>query len=192
MFTRKTQGRLAAVGGLRVTLIVFGVMWGWHVSAVKAQEVATGSSRVASASEIPSFQRHVAALLGKLGCNGGTCHGAVKGRNGFQLSMFSADPSGDHERITRESAGRRIDLIAASESVAAEGDRSSATRWRTATHRGLARLPVAPRLALRPRTAGRSTAIGAQAVVGRASLERHRAWRVFFSASFRRVCGWHY
>jgi hypothetical protein len=111
MFTRKTQGRLAAVGGLRVTLIVFGVMWGWHVSAVKAQEVATGSSRVASASEIPSFQRHVAALLGKLGCNGGTCHGAVKGRNGFQLSMFSADPSGDHERITRESAGRRINLV---------------------------------------------------------------------------------
>lgn len=65
----------------------------------------------AAEGESPSYQRHVAALFGKLGCNGGTCHGAVKGQNGFRLSMFSADPAGDHERLTRESRVRRLNFV---------------------------------------------------------------------------------
>ncbi len=56
----------------------------------------------------PSYQRHVAALLSKLGCNGGTCHGAVRGQNGFRLSLFGADPAGDHQRLLREFGGRRL------------------------------------------------------------------------------------
>ncbi|WP_425615888.1 DUF1553 domain-containing protein [Anatilimnocola sp. NA78] len=59
----------------------------------------------------PSYQRHVSAIFGKLGCNGGTCHGAVKGQNGFALSMFSADPEGDHLRLTRELSGRRLNFL---------------------------------------------------------------------------------
>lgn len=66
---------------------------------------------VAAEGDSPSYQRHVTALFGKLGCNGGTCHGAVKGQNGFRLSMFGADPAGDHERLTRESRTRRLNLI---------------------------------------------------------------------------------
>lgn len=62
-------------------------------------------------STAPSYQRHVAALFGKLGCNGGTCHGAVKGQNGFRLSMFSADPQGDLDRLQRESATRRLNFV---------------------------------------------------------------------------------
>ncbi len=65
----------------------------------------------------PSYQRHVTALFGKLGCNGGTCHGAVKGQNGFRLSMFSADPEGDHERLTRESRARRLNFFDADASL---------------------------------------------------------------------------
>ena len=42
----------------------------------------------------PLFHRHVAAVFSRLGCNGGTCHGAVKGQNGFRLSLFGADPVG--------------------------------------------------------------------------------------------------
>lgn len=60
--------------------------------------------------EAPSFQRHVTALFGKLGCNGGTCHGAVKGQNGFSLSMFGADPDGDHRRLVRDFGGRRLNV----------------------------------------------------------------------------------
>ena len=68
-----------------------------------------GSSVVAEG-DSPSYQRHVTALFGKLGCNGGTCHGAVKGQNGFQLSLFGADPTADHERLVREFDSRRLNL----------------------------------------------------------------------------------
>lgn len=73
----------------------------------------TAAPGVARAAEgdAPSYQRHVVALFGKLGCNGGTCHGAVKGQNGFRLSMFGADPAGDHERLVREDGGRRLDFF---------------------------------------------------------------------------------
>jgi len=63
-----------------------------------------------AAAQEPSYQRHVSALFSRLGCNGGACHGAVKGQNGFRLSLFGADPTGDAERLLREFGGRRIDL----------------------------------------------------------------------------------
>src|SRR5262245_64236371 len=59
----------------------------------------------------PRFSRHVEAVFSRLGCNSGSCHGAVKGQNGFRLSLFAADPALDHERLLREPAGRRLDLI---------------------------------------------------------------------------------
>jgi hypothetical protein len=65
----------------------------------------------------PSYQRHISAIFSKLGCNGGTCHGAVKGQGGFRLSLFGADPNGDHERLLREFGGRRINLTDASASL---------------------------------------------------------------------------
>jgi hypothetical protein len=34
----------------------------------------------------------------------------VKGQNGFRLSLFGADPTGDHDRLLREFGGRRINL----------------------------------------------------------------------------------
>src|SRR3954466_3388346 len=64
----------------------------------------------AAAEEAPSYQKHVVALFSKLGCNGGTCHGAVRGQNGFRLSLFGADPLLDRERLLREAGGRRTDL----------------------------------------------------------------------------------
>jgi hypothetical protein len=64
-----------------------------------------------TAADEPSYQRHVSAVFSRLGCNGGTCHGAVKGQNGFRLSLFGADPTGDAERLLREFGGRRINLV---------------------------------------------------------------------------------
>jgi len=63
-----------------------------------------------SAEAEPLFSRHVEAVFSRLGCNGGTCHGAVKGQNGFKLSLFGADPSQDHDRVVRELNGRRVNL----------------------------------------------------------------------------------
>jgi hypothetical protein len=64
----------------------------------------------ARADDTPSYQRHVAALFSKLGCNGGTCHGAVKGQAGFRLTLFGGDPTGDHARLLREFGSRRLNF----------------------------------------------------------------------------------
>jgi Protein of unknown function (DUF1553)/Protein of unknown function (DUF1549)/Bacterial Ig-like domain (group 2) len=56
-----------------------------------------------------SFVNDVMPILGKSGCNAGTCHGAAKGRNGFKLSLRGYDPGFDHEQIVEDLAGRRID-----------------------------------------------------------------------------------
>src|SRR5438270_4377822 len=65
---------------------------------------------LAHADEAPRFSRHVSAVFSRLGCNGGTCHGAVKGQNGFRLSLFAADPVLDHDRLLHEAGGRRLSL----------------------------------------------------------------------------------
>ena len=74
--------------------------------------IALAAASAASAAEppAPSYQRHVAALFSRLGCNGGTCHGAVSGQNGFRLSLFGGDPAADHDRLLREFGGRRLNL----------------------------------------------------------------------------------
>jgi hypothetical protein len=59
----------------------------------------------------PLFSRHVVPLFSRLGCNAGLCHGAVKGQNGFQLTLFGADPALDHLRLMRDSGGRRVSLV---------------------------------------------------------------------------------
>jgi len=64
----------------------------------------------ASDADAPSYQRHVTAIFSKAGCNGGTCHGAVKGHAGFRLALFGGDPAGDHARLLREFGGRRLNL----------------------------------------------------------------------------------
>ena len=76
-----------------------------------------GSSPAAETVREPLFTRHVEAVFSRLGCNGGTCHGTVKGQNGFRLSLFGADPTLDLERLLRESAGRRLNLIDPADSL---------------------------------------------------------------------------
>ncbi len=63
------------------------------------------------------FDRHVASLFGRLGCNAGSCHGSFQGRGGLKLSLFGADPSRDFEVIAREANGRRVNLIGPARSL---------------------------------------------------------------------------
>jgi hypothetical protein len=58
----------------------------------------------------PRFSRHVIPLFSRLGCNAGTCHGKVKGENGFRLSLFGVEPAQDHNNLLREFAARRVNL----------------------------------------------------------------------------------
>jgi len=53
----------------------------------------------ADVAETPDFQRHVAPLLGRLGCNGRSCHGSFQGRGGFRLSLFGFDFKFDHDAL---------------------------------------------------------------------------------------------
>lgn len=49
--------------------------------------------------EVPSFQRHVVPLMGRLGCNGRACHGSFQGQGGFRLSLFGYDFKSDHNAL---------------------------------------------------------------------------------------------
>ena len=55
-----------------------------------------------------SFRNHVESVLSKSGCNGGACHGARAGQNGFRLTLFGFDLAADYSYLTRQARGRRI------------------------------------------------------------------------------------
>lgn len=83
---------------------------------VAEETIAPASQRFADAdadvTERPDFQRHVVPLLGRLGCNGRSCHGSFQGRGGLQLSLFGYDFEMDHASLTaraKSEAGQRID-----------------------------------------------------------------------------------
>jgi len=63
------------------------------------------------------FRTDVVPLLSKAGCNMGACHGNLNGKGGFRLSLRGEDPVFDLQALTRDQLGRRIDLIAAQESL---------------------------------------------------------------------------
>ncbi len=46
-----------------------------------------------------SFTRDIGAILTKRGCNGSECHGAVKGKGGFKLSLNGRSPQNDQRWI---------------------------------------------------------------------------------------------
>ena len=48
-----------------------------------------------------SFARDIGGLLTKHGCNAVDCHGSVKGRGGFKLSLNVLKPQADYEWITK-------------------------------------------------------------------------------------------
>jgi hypothetical protein len=57
-----------------------------------------------------AFREHVVPVLSKRGCNQGSCHGALAGKNGFKLTLRGYDPEVDYDVLTRQSQGRRVIL----------------------------------------------------------------------------------
>jgi hypothetical protein len=64
-----------------------------------------------------SFLKDVQPMLGKTGCNQGTCHGSADGKNGFKLSLRGYDPIYDHRALTDDLEGRRINRAAPDRSL---------------------------------------------------------------------------
>jgi hypothetical protein len=56
------------------------------------------------------FDTQVIPILTRAGCNSGACHGSAAGRGGFKLSLYGGDPAADHEAISLDLEGRRINL----------------------------------------------------------------------------------
>ena len=57
------------------------------------------------------FAADVMPLLNRLGCNQTACHGTLKGKGGFKLSMFGADPQADYDALTKSAYGRRVNRV---------------------------------------------------------------------------------
>ncbi|HEV3144485.1 MAG TPA: Ig-like domain-containing protein, partial [Gemmataceae bacterium] len=56
-----------------------------------------------------SFRNHVIAVLTKVGCNSGACHGALAGKGGMKLSLRGYDVESDYFVLTRQALARRVD-----------------------------------------------------------------------------------
>ncbi|MBM3876592.1 MAG: S-layer protein, partial [Verrucomicrobia bacterium] len=66
---------------------------------------ATATKPPASPDKPVSFVNDVLPVLGKAGCNAGTCHAKADGKGGFKLSVFAYDPRADFYNITRAARG---------------------------------------------------------------------------------------
>lgn len=64
-----------------------------------------------------SFERHVAPLLGRYGCNAGACHGSFQGKGGLRFSLFGYSPKLDHAALTRDVLSRRVNLTEPEQSL---------------------------------------------------------------------------
>jgi hypothetical protein len=67
-----------------------------------------GDQESSSSAKSVDFERHLMGLLGRAGCNSGSCHGSFQGRGGFRLSLFGHDSEKDFVALTHDSQGRRI------------------------------------------------------------------------------------
>ena len=63
------------------------------------------------------FVRDVSPVLSRLGCNQGTCHGSLKGKNGFKLSLRGYDPIFDVRAFTDDLASRRTNIASPDDSL---------------------------------------------------------------------------
>ena len=64
----------------------------------------------AKAPFIWSFRNNVIPVMTKVGCNQGSCHGALAGKNGFKLTLRGYAPEVDYDTLTRQAVGRRVSL----------------------------------------------------------------------------------
>lgn len=92
--------RLHSFQGMNMNRIALGciTLLALAIPLPAAEVIAPASERYAGADSkaVPSFQRHVLPLLGRLGCNGRACHGSFQGQGGFRLSLFGYDFQADH------------------------------------------------------------------------------------------------
>ena len=63
------------------------------------------------------FERHVAGLFSRLGCNSAACHGSFQGKGDFRLSLFGQSPEMDYFSTTGELGSHRVKVTAPDDSL---------------------------------------------------------------------------
>jgi hypothetical protein len=86
-----------------------------------------------------NFGSQIIPALTRAGCNSGTCHGTPTGKNGFRLSLRGYLPDRDHESLTRDMHGRRINRLRPEDSLillkaTGAAPHEGGTRFRTDSH----------------------------------------------------------
>jgi hypothetical protein len=64
-----------------------------------------------------SFVNDIVPIFTKFGCAGSNCHGSIRGKAGFKLSLFGYEPPVDYEAIVKAANGRRVNLARPEESL---------------------------------------------------------------------------
>ena len=64
-----------------------------------------------------SFLQDISPILTQKGCTGSNCHGSVRGKADFKLSLFGARPDLDFAEVVKADNGRRIDRDRPEESL---------------------------------------------------------------------------
>ncbi len=105
------DGAIAELVGGRVVAKSRGATW---LTAKCESEVTTVPVVVREAGALlkKSFINDVAPIFTLAGCSGANCHGAIRGRNGFKLSLLGYEPALDYESINT-----RIDKAAPEKSL---------------------------------------------------------------------------
>jgi hypothetical protein len=81
--------------------------------------VGSGGTRATNAVDTRpvDFATQVIPALTRAGCNSGACHGTPTGKNGFRLSLRGYLPDLDHDSLTRDVQGRRINRMQPDQSL---------------------------------------------------------------------------
>ncbi|HET6880325.1 MAG TPA: DUF1549 domain-containing protein [Pirellulales bacterium] len=87
------------------------------VQVCSSQEPIGRDTTEAPSVEKVDFERHVAPLFRRLGCNAGACHGSFEGKGGFRLSLFGGSPAKDYAALAGDPGSRRVVLDAPEESL---------------------------------------------------------------------------
>lgn len=57
-----------------------------------------------------SFVKDIVPILTRGGCAGSNCHGSIRGKGGFKLSLFGYEPKDDYAALVHAEKGKRVDL----------------------------------------------------------------------------------
>lgn len=111
-----SDARIARSQGNVVQAVSPGTM---QLTATVDKQTVTAAVQVREGSEMfeVSFVKDIVPIFTRAGCAGSNCHGSIRGKGGFKLSLFGYEPDLDYASILKADGGRRIDLANAAQSL---------------------------------------------------------------------------